>query len=275
MPPPLTISSSAISPTAADNRRAPLGQLGGGAALHEADRGPAQPPARRPVADPGDLPLVGHQRDQLDLRAPPDLLRQGDRLLHRVDRGALRPDLDPPAQRPPAGVDVDADPHRRGAGPQHRLDRVQVLGAVDHHDRRPRRVGDRAQRQLPESAGVDGRVGEQQVLEPMLGKPEGLRQGEGQQAGEALVAAKDPLQQRPAAHGLAGDPDRLARRSRQHRVRVAPHRVEVDEGERRLDRLEYLLVLGVGGHRGHEPIPVALTIGALGEVAEWLKALAC
>ena len=57
-----------------DDRRPPLGQLGGGAPLHEADRGAAQAPPRRPVADPGDLALVGHQRDQLDLRPPLDLL---------------------------------------------------------------------------------------------------------------------------------------------------------------------------------------------------------
>ena len=99
----------------------------------------------------------------------------------------------------------------------------------------PLGVGDRAQRQLPERPGVGGRVGEQQVLEALLGEPQRLRQGEGHQPGEALVAAQDPLQQRPAAHRLARDPDRLPACPRQHRVRVRPHRVEVDEGERRLD----------------------------------------
>ena len=122
-----------------DDRGPPLGELGGRAALHAADRRAAQAPPRRPVADAGDLALVGHQRRQLELRAPLDLPRQRDRLLDRVDRRALRPDLDPPAQRPPAGVDVDADPDRRRAGPEHRLDRVEVLGAVDHQDRRARR----------------------------------------------------------------------------------------------------------------------------------------
>ena len=88
MPPPLTISQLGELADRGDDRAAPLGQLGGGAPLHEADRGAAQPPPRRPVADPGDLALVGHQRGQLELRPPLDLPRQRDRLLDGVDRAS-------------------------------------------------------------------------------------------------------------------------------------------------------------------------------------------
>src|SRR5680860_513188 len=72
-----------------------------------------------PTADTGalgDLALVGHQRGELELRAAVDLTGEGDGLLDRVHGRALRADLDPAAQRPPARVDVDADPDRGGAG---------------------------------------------------------------------------------------------------------------------------------------------------------------
>ena len=246
MPPPLTISSSTNSLSAATTARSPRRQLLRRAALHEADRGAAQPPARRPVADARDLPLVGHQRVEFDLRPPLDLARQRHRLLHSAHRRALRPDLDSPAQRPPAGVEVDADTHRRRSGAEHRLDRLQVLDAVDHHDRRPAGVRHRAQRQLAERADVGGRVGEQQVLEPLLGEPQRLRQRVGHQPGEPLIAAQHLLDQRPAAQALGRDPDRLAPGPSQHRVRVRPHRVEVDEGERRLDLGEDRLVALMG-----------------------------
>src|SRR5262249_30053004 len=103
------------------------------------------------------------------------------------------------------------------------------------------------------------------------------------------------------------DPDRLAPGPPEHLLRVRPHRVEVDERERRLHLLENLLVSRVRlvwvGHR-IEPSPAGRTrkLGPVhlclllpvrerstcrlipaaggiffpsGEVAEWLKALAC
>ena len=246
MPPPLTIPSSANSEIRGDDRSPPLGELGGRAPLHEPDRPAAQAPARRLVADPGDLALVGHQRGEVELRAPVDLLRKGDRLLDGVDRGALRPRLDPAAEGPPARVDVDADPDRSRPGAENRLDRVEVLDAVDHHDRRLAGVGGGAQRQLAEGAGVRGRVGEQQVLVAVLGEPERLRQGEGHQPGEALVGGEDPLEDGAAAHRLARDPDRLRPGAPQHLLRVRAHRIEVDERERRLHLGENLLVDRVG-----------------------------
>ena len=241
-----------------DDRRPPLGQLLRRALLHEADRGAAQAMARGPVGDAGDLALVGHQRVEFDLRPAFDLARQRDRLLDRVDGRALRPDLDPPAERPPAGVDVDADADRRRVGAEHRLDRLQVLDAVDHHQRRPFGVAGRAQRQLAQRRRVGGRVGEQQVGVAAFGEPEGLGQRVGHQPGEARVAAEDLLDQRPAADRLGRHADRLAPGAVEQRVRVRPHRVEVDEGKRRLDRLEDPLValVRLRGWTGHPPQPI-------------------
>ncbi len=285
MPPPLTISSSTNSPSAATTAARRAGQLGGRAALHEADRGPAQAPARRPVADAGDLPLVGHQRVEFDLRAALDLAGQLDRLLDGVDRRALRADLDPPAQRPPAGVEVDADANRRRAGPQHRLDHVEVLDAVDHQDRRPAGLAAERSASSPSALGVGGRVGEQQVLEALLGQPQGLGQGEGHQPGEALVAvAGSP----PAGPGsgptcwrrgsacrrrVPASPPRwpTSRRGRRRRMAPRPQRRSARSGR------------GTGwAAHGHPRQPIPAVPGYFlqstrtpGEVAEWLKALAC
>jgi hypothetical protein len=240
VPPPLTIGSAANSRIAATI--APRRSASSAAPLHEADRGPAQASSGRLVAHAGDLTLVGHQRGKLELGPAVDFLGERDGLLDRMHGRALRAGLDPAAQRPPARVDVDADPDRGGAGPEHRLDRVEVLVAVDHHDWRSRRVGYRAQRQLAQRPGVGGRVGQQQVLEPLLGKPERLRQGEGHQPGKAGVAAQDAFGQRPAAQRLARHPDRLATCATQHLSPVGRHRIEVDEGKRRLHLGEDLLI---------------------------------
>jgi hypothetical protein len=129
-----------------------------------------------------------------------------------------------------------------------------VLDAVDHHDRRPLRIRRRAQRQFFQSADVGGRVGEQQVLEPLVGEPQGLGQGEGHQPLKARVLGEDRPQQRPAAQRLRSHPDRLLPGAPQHLLRIRPHRLEVDEGKRRLDLGEDLLVelvrlRGRGGHR--------------------------
>ncbi len=145
----------------------------------------------------------------------------------------------------------------------------------------PLGVGDRAQRQFLQRPGVGGRVGEQQVLEAQLGQPERLRQGEGHQPDEALAAGEDPLDQRPAAQRLARHPDRLRARAGQHRVAVGPHRIEVDEGKRRLylgeDRLELSVRASGHAHETNRAVSREFLQSSRmpGEVAEWLKALAC
>ena len=243
MPPPLTISSSANSRTAATIAAPALGQLGRRAPLHEADRRAPQPPARRPVADPGDLALVGHQRDEFDLRPPLDLARQRHRLLDRVDGRALRPDLDPPAQRPPAGVEVDADADRRRARAQHRLDQRRGArrsrpsrsalrpggrpsAAPARRARRCRRSGRRAAGpRSPARPARASRAACRSAARRSARRAAGSRSSSARQRTD-LLATRIGLS--PARPSIV--------------VRVGPHRVEVDEGERRLDLGEDPLV---------------------------------
>ena len=200
MPPPLTISSSATSPHRGDGRRPPLGQLGRRAPLHEADRRAAQPPPRRPVADPGDLPLVGHQRDQSICGRRSISRASASACSARVHRRALRPDLHPPARRPPARVEVDADPDRRRPAPS--TDSITSRCSAQSTVTIGAPAGLATERSASSSSAprVGRRVGEQQVLEALLGQPQRLRQGEGHQPGEALV--RDPGSP-PAAPGSA------------------------------------------------------------------------
>ena len=107
---------------------------------------------------------------------------------------------------------------------------------------------------------------------------------------KAGTVGVDPLEHLAAAHRLRGDPDRLARGALEHRVGVAAERVEVGERERRLDpgedRLVAVVELGVahgeraysmptGARRGAALPAAGSTMAGPGEVAEWLKALAC
>ena len=268
-----------------------------------------QPLPRRRVPDPGDVALVGHQPDEAHAVAALDLLRQRARLLGRADRGALRPDLDPPAERPPADVELDADAHRRAArarAGRRRLDQVEMRRRVDHHRGRAVGLGLGQPRERAERGAVGRRVGAHEVLEPLVGEPQALGEREGQKPLEAGVAREDAGEQVAAAHGLRRDPDRLAAGAPEHLVGVRPHRVEVAVRERRLEVAEDRLVAVVGGvesrcgHRlgggggraftgvgGHgrrlsppeSPVPHRaepyLQSAAPGEVAERLKALAC
>ena len=205
--------------------------------LHLADRQVLDRLAGDVVADAGDLALVGHQPDQLDPLAAVDLARERRRLLARADRRALRPDLHDAAERPPRGVDVHRDPDRRDERARGRLDHVEVLGAVHHHDRGLVGVLGGQPGEPGQAPGVGGRVGEHQVALALLPEPERLGQREGQESLEAAVQVEQPAQERAAAHRLAGDPDRLAGRALQHVGGVRPDGVEVDEGERGLDAL--------------------------------------
>ena len=127
---------------------------------------------------------------------------------------------------------------RTGAAPAPSTDsiRSRCSTRVDHHDRRLLGVRRRAQRQLLERAAVGGRVGEQQVLEALLGQPERLRQGEGHQSRRSARSRR-----RIASSSARQRIDLLATRIGFSPARpsivvgVRPHRVEVDEGERRLD----------------------------------------
>src|SRR6201999_2519948 len=60
------------------------------------------------------------------------------------------------------------------------------------------------------------------------------------------------------ADRLGGDADRLAPRPLQQKVRIRPHRVEVDEGKRRLDLGKDPLValMRLRRRSGHPPQPI-------------------
>ena len=162
--------------------------------------------------------------------------------------------LGPTLIRPPrdveAGVELDAHADRRGGSRRGARDQVQVVDRVDHHDRAAVAL---ELPQFAECGPVGRRIGEQEVVVALPGQPQRLREGEGHQAAEAGTP-EDPLQQRAAAHRLAGHPDGLAARAGQHLVRVLPHGVQVHEGERGIERGEDALKLRVAaGAAGHRP----------------------
>ena len=169
----------------------------------------------------------------------------------------------PPSGHHPASTSMQTRTGA-GAGPEHRLDQVEVLGAIDHQHRRPLRVGGALHGELRERFGVRGRIGDHHVVEAVIGQPQGLGQRVGQQPSEALVAGEDPLQNRAAANRLRCDSYRLAACAAQHVLGVGPHRVEIDEGEWGLDLGEDLLVARVrlirDGHGAslHRPIRQAM-----------------
>ena len=289
MPPPLTNSSSA--PCAASSSRTPSTIRGRRSRmsaserrLHEADRGAAQRPARDPVADPGDLALVGHQPGELGPGALGDLGRHprapgaaswtGERF------GPIR--ADPAAERPPGDVDVEADADLRGAAADRALDQVEVGAVVDHQHRRPRRVARRSAGR-PRRSPPDRRSGRRRRC-PRTPRSARCRASGAVNAStpsKARVELEDPPQDRGRAHRLRGHPDRQPAGLREHRRRVATQRVEIDERERWRDAGEDRVVAGLegleigSGARVHGAASVSRLGSVPGEVAEWLKALAC
>jgi hypothetical protein len=120
-----------------DDRASPLSQLGGGAALHEADRAAAHAAPGRAVADAGDLALVSHQRRQLQLWPALDLARQGDGLLDGVTGERFGPILTrPPSAHQPASTSMQT---LTGAAPAPSTDSIasRCSGAVTITDRAP------------------------------------------------------------------------------------------------------------------------------------------
>ena len=212
-----------------------------------------------------------------------DLGREAARVLRSADRRALRPDSRDAAVRgPPARVDVDRDPDRRGAAPRGGLDQVEVRRLVD--DQRRVSVGTLGgeQRQLGERLAIGRRVADEDVLVALAREVERLGQGEAQDPAEAVVEAEDPLEHLRRAHGLRGDPHRQGRGLRSEHVRVRAHRVQVDEREWRRDALEDRVVAALqplevclGCERPRRGEPISRIARVPGEVAEWLKALAC
>ena len=177
--------------------RAPLGDLGGRPVLDEPDDRLQGALPKGAIAYAGDVGLVAHDRGQLEARPGGDLARERLGLLRRTHRRALGADLEATAQRPPAHVQLRANPDWSRRLGHRGLDVVEVLHRVDHHDRRVLRV---EPAELRQCAAMDGWVGEQKVVEAVAVKPESFRERERHQAAEARVAGQDRVQQRPAAH---------------------------------------------------------------------------
>ena len=113
----------------------------------------------------------------------------------------------PRCTRPPAaqrGVEVEADPQRRRHRDGAAVTRSSDSTRVDHqrHPLGGHRVGGQAAQRV----ALGGRVADDDVLD-LLGQPQRLGQGEGEDAGEAR-GSRTRSRQRPAAHRLAGHPDR-------------------------------------------------------------------
>ena len=202
-------------------------------------------PARRPVADARDVRLVAHQPVEHELRPRGDLARQRRRRLRRVHRRALGADPHPAAERPPARVDVEADPHRRVRGRARRRGSASRCSTrVDHH-RDPLARG--AARELAQR-----RAGRRS------GRRRRRRRGRAPASHSASGSVKARMPCRPApsarsisarhAHGLRRQPDRLAARAAQQVGGVGVEGVEVDDRERRVQ----------AGGRGVEPLAFGL-----------------
>jgi hypothetical protein len=215
----LTNRSGATARTAAAIAARRGGQLAGGRRLHRPHRGAEQRPARRPVAHPGDLRLVGHDPVHHQAAVHGRLCERGGRR-GRPHGRAPRSDPHAPAQRSPARVDVQAHASARRRRGQMRL-------AVGHQRHRSsRRCGQRA--------AVRARVGHDDVLHAVLVEPQRLGEREGQHAAEA--GRQGALHERAAADGFRGQPHRLAPRQAQQIRRIGVERLQVHDRERRRQR---------------------------------------
>jgi hypothetical protein len=121
------------------------------------------------------------------------------------------------------GVEVDGHAYGGGRGADRGLDQRQPLSAVDHQ-------GDPRElllilRESGERGSVGGRVADHDVV-VSLGQPQRLEQREGQDPLVSL-AGEHPVDQRPAAYGLAGHSDRGAGGTAHEVVGVGVERLQV------------------------------------------------
>ena len=202
------------------------GQLARRGALHRPQGGAQHRVAGRAVADAGDLRLVHQQPVQLQPGPGGDRARQVRGLLGRAQRRALGADPHPAAERPPAGVDVDAHAHRPAPG----RDQVELLAAVDHHGDPVTRG---AVRQLPQRRAIHGRVRDHHVVGAGRGQPQRLRQREREDPLESR--AQRAVGERPAADRFRRQPHRRSAGAAQQIGGVGVERVEVDDRERRIE----------------------------------------
>jgi len=105
--------------------------------LNQSDRRAEQCPSRRRVAHSGDLRLVRHESDQPEPGAGGDGGGEGAGRPWIMHWRAAYPEVQPPAQRSPGGVQVKADPQLGpvawGADGVHQ---IKLSGIIDHQGHR-------------------------------------------------------------------------------------------------------------------------------------------
>ncbi len=194
---------------------------------------PAQRPAGGRVAEAGDVRLVTHHPHELHPLARGDRPRERQRLLGRVHWRALGADASAPARERKAGVELQAHAHRRGSRPDGGIQQVELLNAVHHHAHLRLGALGRQPRERTQRRAIDRRIRHHDVPQAPLREPQRLGQREGKRAGKAR-AQKHAFLQSAAAHGLAGQADRLGRGAPFHVGGVRPEGVDIDQREGRL-----------------------------------------
>ena len=236
-------------------------QAAGAPAVHQAQRrhlrsrppppapGARRSPSRRRAADGGSrapvaaCPAAGHPHLRCGPRSPsgPPARGPGRRTISRAMATAcsgvrmeerLGPDLHPAAREVEAQVELDADPHRirvaRAPAPaissRWSIESTITIGRPSSSSRASSR----------QRRAIGGRVRQQQVAEAVVVQPQRLVQRVRHQPAKALVPGQDPLQDgRERTDLLATRIGFPAARRVMSRC-VEPHRVEVHEGEGRV-----------------------------------------
>ncbi|GDY72744.1 hypothetical protein SAV31267_022290 [Streptomyces avermitilis] len=158
------------------------------------------------------------------------------------------------------GVQLQADTHDFGAALACLVDQTQLRGVVHHDGDGGGELG--VARQLGEGLAVRRRVGEQDVVEPGAGEPQGLGERERHDAREA-VPGQHAFEQGTAAYGLAGDADRLAAGPADQVVGVGVESLQVHDRDRGVELSGGPIVAGpVCGAGSHDrSLPDAITAG--------------
>ena len=292
MPPPLTNSSWPPGRRAPRGRRSTISRQAAAdvalrGRLHRADRGASQRPAGDPVADAGDLALVGHQPGEAGAGPRLDLLG------HPRAPGRRRGSASASGRSAPSGRRA-ATSRRRGRGrrgpargPPPIAPSIRSRWGRSSTISTGARPGSSAASRATSAiaAAVGRRVGDDDVVESLRERGTAPR---------ATVNASTPRKPasrsrirrrtRGRAHRLRGDPDRHARppgrasprrwraARRGRRTRTAARRRE----DRVVARVRRLAIDVRGRSHSAASVPsLAADTADPGEVAEWLKALAC
>jgi hypothetical protein len=187
--------------------------------------------------------LVAHQPVEPQLRPRHDLTRERRRLVRRPHGRAPRADADAAAQRPPARVDIQRHQDRAAADLAHRRHgQVEVLDAVGHDRHALARPGGEG----AQGSAVDRGIGDDEVLVAVARQPQRLGQREGEDPLHPRL--ERPLDQRAAADGLRGQPDRRPAGAAQEVGGVAIERFQVDHGKGRIKMARRAFEVVVAGH---------------------------